>query len=323
MARPLPRPSLPEDLAASLLDAVAPRAKSLIVTVYGDAVLPHGGSVWLGSLIGLLAHFGLSERIVRTSVFRLCKDGWLTNRQIGRRSLYRATDSGQERFAAAERRIYAPPDRLWNRGWSLLMLPPNRIDAETRDRLRRELAWMGFGAAAPNVFLHPDGDGQLGQKTATHRLLAELGVADAVVRMTAAQDGAAGPGALREMVRGCWDLDRLEQDYAGFLDRFRPVRRAVEAEAGESADPRQCFLLRTLMIHDFRRVLLRDPLLPPDLLPPDWPGQEARTLTRDLYRRLLQPSEAFLMAALTTADGPLPDARPSFHARFGGLEEGS
>ena len=95
------RPRRLDDLAAHLTEAVAPRAKSLIITVYGDAVLPHGGSAWLGGLIDLMALFGMSERIVRTSVFRLCKDDWLTNTQIGRRSFYRATDSGKERFAAA------------------------------------------------------------------------------------------------------------------------------------------------------------------------------------------------------------------------------
>jgi phenylacetic acid degradation operon negative regulatory protein len=48
-----------------------PPARSLLVTVFGDSVAPHGGRAWLGSLIGLLAPFGISERLVRTSVYRL------------------------------------------------------------------------------------------------------------------------------------------------------------------------------------------------------------------------------------------------------------
>ncbi|WP_448204344.1 phenylacetic acid degradation operon negative regulatory protein PaaX [Azospirillum sp. sgz302134] len=311
----MPRPRRPEDLVAPLLEAIAPRAKSLIITVYGDAVLPHGGSAWLGSLIDLMGHFGLSERIVRTSVFRLCKDDWLTNTQIGRRSFYRVTESGHERFAAAERRIYAPLMRVWDRGWHLLMLPPSALDAEGREKLRRELVWQGFGAAGGGVFAHPNCD-----EAAMHRLLAELGVADKVVHMKATHDRAAGYSPLRELVRGFWDVDQLERDYAGFLDRFRPVWQALDT--AESPDPRLCYVLRTLMIHDFRRILLRDPMLPPDLLPPDWPGQESRMLTRNIYRLIRQPSENFLMSALTTANGPLPEAQPSFYARFGGLVDG-
>ncbi len=306
------RPRRPEDLAAQLTEAVAPRAKSLIITVYGDAVLPHGGSAWLGGLIDLMALFGMSERIVRTSVFRLCKDDWLTNTQIGRRSFYRVTDSGKERFVAAERRIYAPLLRDWDRGWDLLMVPPNSLDAETRDALKRELVWQGFGAASPTVYAHPNCD-----EAAMRRLLAELGVADKLVHMKATLDRASGFGALRDLVRGCWDVDQLEHDYAAFLDRFRPVWVALDAM--DTPDPRLCFMMRTLMIHDFRRILLRDPMLPPDLLPADWPGQESRMLTRNLYRRLTGPSEAYLMSALTTANGPLPEAEPSFFTRFGGL----
>ncbi|WP_029009013.1 phenylacetic acid degradation operon negative regulatory protein PaaX [Azospirillum halopraeferens] len=305
-----------EDLVPHLLDAVGPRAKSLIITVYGDAVRPHGGSAWLGSLIDLMARFALSERIVRTSVFRLCKDEWLINTQIGRRSFYRVTESGHERFAAAERRIYAPLVRAWDRNWHMLLIGQAAIDAETRETLRRELGWLGFGTVSPAVLTHPSCD-----EAAVNRLLARLGVSDKVVLMKATQDpgGAGGVAALRDLVRSCWDIDRLEADYAAFLARFRPVWQALEDAA--DPDPGAAFVLRTLMIHDFRRILLRDPMLPPDLLSPDWPGQASRMLTRNLYRRLRRPSEAFLVAELKTADGPLPEAAPAFYGRFGGIDD--
>ena len=64
------------------------RAGSLIITVFGDAVLPRGGTVWIGSLIRVLGDFGVSERLVRTSVFRLTRDNWLYVNQVGRRSYY-------------------------------------------------------------------------------------------------------------------------------------------------------------------------------------------------------------------------------------------
>src|SRR5436190_15250989 len=68
------------------LETAPPRAKSLVVTVWGDALAPHGGAVWLSGLIRLLAPLGLNERLVRTSVYRLARDGWLASRQAGRRS---------------------------------------------------------------------------------------------------------------------------------------------------------------------------------------------------------------------------------------------
>src|SRR5690349_87804 len=60
-----------------------PRARSLIVTVWGDALAPHGGEAWLAGLIRLLAPFGINERLTRTSVFRLARDGWLEGETHG------------------------------------------------------------------------------------------------------------------------------------------------------------------------------------------------------------------------------------------------
>jgi phenylacetic acid degradation operon negative regulatory protein len=99
------------------LDTAPPRAKSLVVTVWGDALAPHGGAVWLSGLIRLLAPLGLNERLVRTSVYRLARDGWLASRQAGRRSLYRLTAQGRRRFESAYRRIYAPPSDAWYGYW--------------------------------------------------------------------------------------------------------------------------------------------------------------------------------------------------------------
>jgi len=76
------------------------------------------------------------------------------------------------------------------------------------------------------------------------------------------------------------------------------------------------FLLRVLLIHDHRRLLLRDPGLPDVLLPADWPGQKARLLCRELYRRLLAGSERHLDACFHLADGSTPEASARLHERF-------
>ena len=39
------------------------RAWSLIITLYGDAVVPRGGGLWLGSLTRIMALFGIDARI--------------------------------------------------------------------------------------------------------------------------------------------------------------------------------------------------------------------------------------------------------------------
>ena len=93
------------------------RANSLIITVYGDFIAPHGGTIWLGSLVRLVEPLGLNERMVRTSVYRLSQEQWLASRQIGRRSFYSLTASGRRRFEQAYRRIYFEHREEWNGEW--------------------------------------------------------------------------------------------------------------------------------------------------------------------------------------------------------------
>ena len=114
------------------------RTGSLITTVFGDAIAPRGGTVWLGSLIRVMAGFGINERLVRTSVFRLARDGWLESRLIGRRSYYSLTAEGRERFSQATHRIYGEPVGEWDGNWCLLLL--SALDTPAKEQLRKELA---------------------------------------------------------------------------------------------------------------------------------------------------------------------------------------
>lgn len=297
-------------LVAALLGRLRPKAKSLIVTVYGDAIAHHGGTAWLGSVIALVAPLGINERMVRTSVFRLSKEDWLTAQPIGRRSYYRLTDTGRRWTDAVHERIYRHAPRPWDGGWTMVALGTAGLDAETRDDLRRDLGWLGFGLLAPGVMIHPDPD-----ETALRETLTEAGRPIPVMRGPAAAWVA--PEALSGAVRACWDLDRLSADYTAFLDAFRPVWQTLRNV--ETLDPELCFAVRALLSHGYRRAILRDPMLPDQLLPADWPGTAAHALCRNLYRLIEAAAERHVMAVLETPEGPAPAAHPSYFTRFGGL----
>src|SRR5690606_13209291 len=119
------------------------RAGSLLVTILGDAIAPRGGTVALASLIRLAAPFGLTERLVRTSIGRLAKEHWVEFELQGRASFYSLTDGGRARFAAATQRIYGAPPRQWQGQWRLIILPPQL--REQREEIRDALLWSGYG----------------------------------------------------------------------------------------------------------------------------------------------------------------------------------
>lgn len=286
------------------------RAGSLITTVFGDAIAPRGGTVWLGSLIRAMADFGISERLVRTSVFRLAKDGWLQSEQIGRRSYYSLTASGREQFDQATRRIYGEPVGHWDGEWCLLLL--SGLDTATKDLVRRECGWLGFGPLSANVLAHP-----MPEPAELDGTMRRLGVEQSLVVMRG--QTIHGDGAMRELARTCWNLDDIDSRYGEFVRRFRPVYKALSG--ARPVTDQSAFLIRTLLIQEYRKVLLRDPWLPAELLPPGWQGATAYQLCRNLYRGVHAQADAHLDLVMETADGPLPPPARSFMRRFGGLNQ--
>jgi phenylacetic acid degradation operon negative regulatory protein len=102
--------------------------------------------------------------------------------------------------------------------------------------------------------------------------------------------------------------------YQQFIDQFEPLL-ALPA----IVDPEQAFVIRTLLIHAYRRVQLHDPMLPVELLPDPWPGARAYELARALYRKICAPAEQHVMAAMLREDEQSPAADAAFLQRFGGL----
>jgi phenylacetic acid degradation operon negative regulatory protein len=284
------------------------RAGSLITTVFGDSIAPRGGTVWLGSLIRAMAEFGINERLVRTSVFRLVKDGWLQSSQVGRRSFYSLTDEGRGKFRAATHRIYGEPVTDWDGEWCLLLL--SNLEAPARESLRRECAWLGFGPLSANVLAHPAPD-----QSDLATMLKRVGAEEEAVVMSAQTPGS--DAAMRKLAATAWNLDDIDARYETFVAMFRPLFNALKKTG--NVDPRMAFVTRTLLIQEYRKVLLRDPQLPQELLPAGWHGTAAYQLCRNLYRGLHEAADDYLTAVMETADGPLPPPAGSYLQRFGGL----
>lgn len=256
------------------------RTWSIIVTLYGDAIMPRGGQVWLGAISAFCQGMGIGEGVVRTAMSRLAADGWVERSRVGRNSFYALAERGRAVFAEAAARIYHPKAPAWSGRFTTLLTNEN-------------LSETGFGSPSPGLWIAPEG--------------AILPPIDAL-QFTLEGDSE----TQRDLAARAWPLEATAQGYRRFLDRFEPLRAAH----AENLSDLEAMIARVLLIHDYRRIILRDPLLPAAILPLAWPGEAARALCADLYPRLLPRSERWLDANALDESGAAPPPDPTLPNRF-------
>ncbi|MDN3710960.1 PaaX family transcriptional regulator C-terminal domain-containing protein [Paracoccus cavernae] len=261
-----------EPFLAPLLSDLPLRATSFIVTVYGDVVVPRGEVLWMGNLIAVCAHVGISESLVRTAVSRLVQAGRLAGERIGRRSYYRLAPTARAEFAQVAKLLYHPPAEA--SGWLVLHAPELAEDVIRRRHL---------GRLEGNVLIAPD-HGQTPPEVAL-TLHAGLGRDDA-------------------KLAACWDLAPLNAGYADLIGRFAPLEQALGS--GAPLAPDAALIARLLLVDLYRSTLLRDPRLPASALPADWCGHEAHALFARLYLLLSEPAELHIARNLEGETGYLP-----------------
>jgi phenylacetic acid degradation operon negative regulatory protein len=271
------------------------RTGSIVITVFGDAIVPRGGSVWLGTLLGFFGELDIDASVVRTAMSRLTADGWFERNKVGRNSFYRLVQSGRQTFDIATKHIYGPPASDWTGRFELLLIG----NGEDRDASREALKNAGFGSPLPGVWVAPSG-------------VPVPEEAAGAIRLEVSAEDDSG----RRLLSESWPLHRTADAYQKFMKTFEPLHRWIIS--GERLTEADAFTARVLLIHHYRRVVLRDPLLPTSLLPADWPGRAARTLCGEIYRALLPASEQWLDLHARNESGPLSKPGAELFRRFDG-----
>jgi len=268
------------------------RTGSIIITVFGDAIVPRGGSVALGTLLEFFAAIDVDSSVVRTAMSRLTADGWFEREKVGRNSFYRLVQRERLTFDIATRHIYGPPASDWTGRFELLLIS----NGGDRDAAREALKNAGFGTPLPGVWVAPSG-------------VPIPEEAKGAIRLEVSAEDDSG----RRLLSESWPLERTAEAYRRFMKSFEPLRAWVARDKLSDID---AFTARILLIHHYRRVVLRDPLLPMALLPRDWPGRAARQLCGEIYRGLLPVSEQWLDGHGSNENGLLPAAGKELSRRF-------
>lgn len=247
----------------------APAARSLLLTVLGEYVLPRRASVWQETLVAALESVGYTQHAARQALSRSTRDGWLATERRGRRARMSLTDSTAELLRAGAERIYsfARPWE-WDGRWLVVVLRVPEERRAVRHQLRSRLAWTGLGSLGGGVWITPHVERE-----------PELAAAingESAAEATSFVAALGSIGDPRQLVADGWDLDRMRAHYNAFLDDFSSAR---------PEEARACFRVQTLLVHEWRKFPFLDPDLPARLLPADWPRDRAHELFVERHER--------------------------------------
>jgi phenylacetic acid degradation operon negative regulatory protein len=287
-------------------------SNSLILTIFGDYVTAHGGTIWLGSLIKLVSPLGINQRLVRTSVFRLTEKGILQSKQLGRRSFYSLTDKGFRQYSSAADRIYRYHDSQWDGDWCLVFTTLNNLAKKDRERFQNEMTWLGFNRLANGVYAHP-----LVALEEVNKVVKEMNLQDSVVVMQARASGDESLTASGNLIKSSFNVFAMKDEYQEHIDFFKRVLKSAESSVEKSEEA--CFLIRLLLIHKYRRILMREPEIPHELMPAECLSHEARDITEKLYKLICNPAENYFMEVAESESVNLPGVNEEYFTRFGGI----
>jgi phenylacetic acid degradation operon negative regulatory protein len=239
-------------------------ARSLLMTVLGEYVLPRGRPVWTSALVEALALFGIEEKSARQSLARTAAEGWLASERVGRRVRWALTPPGRRLLTEGAQRIYdfGSGERTWDGTWLVVLVSVPESKRDLRHRVRTRLSWAGFGSPESGVWITPRAD----REAEALGVLKELGLADGAMSFTATYGAVGSEGA---MVARAWDLSEVEERYEAFIDEFTGLH---------PADGDTALHALTKLVHEWRRFPFLDPRLPPELLPAGWSGTKATEL---------------------------------------------
>lgn len=278
-----------DSLTAHLNDSGSLKVWSLIITFIGDSIVNRGGNVSSSTVHTVLDKVGIGSGAVRTAFSRLASDGWVERQKQGRRSYYQLANKGLQQFSEASQRIYAPVESadIQQGSWLLGM----HVDRSVLNAFPKSDAII-----LPNrsvLVFNPD--------TRTLKAASDLGL----LSLT---------GQLNDVPE--WVVELLRP--SDWEEQIQTLQSSFSKVASKlPSDPLSSLATRTLLVHQWRRLLLRYPPIPRALK-----GQslqlenEGRRFVGELYHSLSKAAEAWLVEQGTCIGGALPAAQINPRDRF-------
>ncbi|WP_433360563.1 PaaX family transcriptional regulator [Actinoplanes sp. CA-142083] len=261
--------------------------QDLMLMLFGTYALDQDVCLGAGGIIDALGRAGVSTHATRSTLSRMVGRDLLHRRPVGRKMYFGLTGRSSAILRDGRARIWhdgAVNDR-WDGRWTLLSFSlPESMQRERHD-LRSRLAWSGFGPVQGGLWIAPGRVDAAG-------IVSSLGLKGHARVFFAEADTKTD---ISDLIGDAYDLPELAGRYHEFLARWE---RAVPG--GDPLAERLC------LIAEWLDAIRRDPRLPLEHLPGDWPAARAQKVFREREQAFRAPARAVADDLLD----PLPLSSP-------------
>jgi len=189
------------------------RLAQFIITIFGLCARAEGNWLSVASVVALMADLGAEGQAVRSSISRLKRRGVLVSERHGGAAGYSLAPQTLEVIAEGDIRIFHRTRATEDDGWVVVVFSVPETEREKRHSLRTTLTRLGFGTAAPGVWVAP---GNLVRET--EQTLQRRGLSSYVDLFRGRHLGFGDP---REKVTTWWDLDELTALYSPTINSYK------------------------------------------------------------------------------------------------------
>ncbi len=267
----------------------APAARSVLLTLLGEFVLPTPKGVWQETLINALCTLDFKTQAARQALARSVTAGWLRTERHGRRSRVELTEETATMLSTGAERIYGFGEPWgWEGRWLLVVLRVPEERREIRHEVRTRLAWAGFGSLGGGLWITPHVERE--------DELQDMAGDDSVAELLSFRAELGTIGDPHRVIADAWDLAAVDEAYRAFVSQFGRLRPRT---------PEAMFRAQTLLVHEWRKFPFLDPDLPPEVLPSRWPRSRAHDVFQERHALWHAPAQDHFRSLEALREAPV------------------
>jgi phenylacetic acid degradation operon negative regulatory protein len=223
-----------------------------------DQIVGGGCRAYHGGKLFIWTPPGYAKKKYRDLIQRMHREGYVQRVLVDGQPHFRITGAGRRQLTKMYPVLKLSSEK-WDGFWRIVIFDVPERKRRSRDVLRRQLRKLGFGRLQHSTYISPYDFGK-----PFLDFLQARGLIGQVLLLESKQKYLGKP---RDLAAKVWELDRLAEDYRQIIERLS-TRFGIK-----NREKREGFLKK--VYQQYLMVLMRDPFLPQELLPKDWPAEKA------------------------------------------------